>query len=433
MAKETLKSLRNQVVYSIYVRNHSEQGTFKAAEQDLERIRELGVDIVWLLPVHPIGVAARKGRLGSPYANLDYRGINPELGTMADFKSLVQAIHRNGMKCIMDVVYNHTSPDSVLVEQHPGFFYRTAEGKLGNRAGEWIDIVDLDYSHPGLWDYQIETLKMWATIVDGFRCDVAPLLPLDFWQRARKEVAAVNPGCLWLGESVEPDFLLSLRSKGLASLSDAEILQAFDACYDYDSYPDFAGYVAGKQTLGSYVEKINAQEYIYPDNYVKLRFLENHDRARAKSLIPDEQSLINWTAFMYFLKGMPMIYGGQEMENDICPDLFDKDAVNWNTGKDLSWLFKALNVIKKKEIMAHSICHLKAVEEADIVVGTYIFGEQKLVGAFSLKGKSAEVEVGLPDGLYCNLIDGSELKVDEGRLFCPAAPVILELENNGLT
>lgn len=427
MAKLTQKTLRNQVVYSIYVRNHSEEGTFKGVEQDLERIRDLGVDIIWLMPIHPIGVAARKGKLGSSYANRDYRGINPEYGTMEDFKSLVRAIHRSGMKCIIDVVYNHTSPDSLLVEEHPEFFFRTREGKLGNRVGEWTDIVDLDYNHPGLWDYQIETLKMWSTLVDGFRCDVAPLLPLDFWQRAREEVAEVNPGCLWLGESIEPGFLLDLRSKGLVSLSDAEILQAFDACYDYDVYPDFAGYVAGEQTLSSYLDKINVQEYIYPDNYVKLRFLENHDRPRAKALIPDEQSLIHWIAFMYFQKGMPLIYGGQELQNEICPDLFEKDTVNWNTGKDLSWLFKALNVMKKKEIMAHSICHLRAVEEADIVVGTHVFGEQKLAGVFSLKGKPAEVEVDLPDGVYRNLIDDSEITVAGGKLFCAASPVILEL------
>ncbi|KAI7255978.1 hypothetical protein KC345_g11048, partial [Hortaea werneckii] len=155
MAKLTQAELRNQVVYSIYVRNHSEEGTFKAVEKDLERIKGLGVDIIWLLPVHPIGLTARKGGLGSPYANQNYREINPELGSLEDFRSLTEAIHRHGMKCIIDVVYNHTSPDSWLVEHHPEFFYRTPEGKLGNRVGDWGDIVDLDYNNKALWDYQI--------------------------------------------------------------------------------------------------------------------------------------------------------------------------------------------------------------------------------------------------------------------------------------
>ncbi|KGE18844.1 alpha-amylase family glycosyl hydrolase [Paenibacillus wynnii] len=427
MAKSTVNTLRNNVIYSIYVRNHSEEGTFKAVEKDLERIRNLGVDIIWLLPIHPIGSQDRKGELGSPYANQNFREINPELGTLEDFKSLVGEIHNNGMKCIIDVVYNHTSPDSWLVENHPEYFYKTPEGKRGNRVGDWGDIVDLDYNNAELWQYQIETLKMWAEIVDGFRCDVAPLLPLDFWLRAREEVASVHPDCLWLSESIEPDFLVHLRSRGMVSLSDAEILQAFDVCYDYDIYPYFMGYLAGGITPSYYVDKINAQEYMYPHNYVKLRFLENHDRARAKELFSDEKDLINWTAFMYFQKGIPLIYAGQEFENENCPDLFNKNTINWSTGKDLTWLFKALYPIKKKDILAHGTCHLRATDTDDIIVGTYTWGEQKLVGVFSMKGKSAEVETDLPDGVYLNLIDDSEVIVTQGKLHCKAEPIIIEL------
>ncbi|MBW4085734.1 alpha-amylase family glycosyl hydrolase [Paenibacillus sp. S150] len=428
MAIVTSKNLRNQVVYSIYIRNHTAEGTFKAAEQDLGRIHGLGVDIIWLLPVHPIGSIARKGELGSPYANQDYRGINPELGTPEDFRSLVDAIHQHGMKCIIDVVYNHTSPDSWLAGNHPEFFYKTPEGKFGNRVGDWGDIIDLDYSHPGLWEYQIETLRQWSGIVDGFRCDVAALLPLDFWLQAREKVAEVNPHCLWLAESIEPDFLLHLRAREMVSLSDAEVLQAFDACYDYDSYPYFKGYADGKNSLSAYVEKINAQEYIYPDNYVKLRFLENHDRPRAKALFPAEEELISWTALMYFQKGMPLIYGGQETENEVCPDLFGKNTVSWNTGKDLSWLFKALYRVKHKEIMARGICHLQASEDQGLIVGTYTWREQRLVGVFSMKGKAAEAEAGVPDGVYVNLIDGSEVAVAEGKLPVQGRPVIIEVE-----
>lgn len=426
MAKATDYSLRNQVVYSIYVRNHSEEGTFRAVENDLGRIHDLGVDIIWLMPIHPIGQIARKGKLGSPYANQNYREINPELGTREDFESLAKAIHAYGMKCIIDVVYNHTSPDSWLVENHPEYFYKTPDGKLGNRVGDWGDIVDLDYGQAELWDYQIETLKMWASIVDGFRCDVASLLPLDFWLRAREEVDKVNPHCIWLSESIEPEFIMHLRSRGMTALSDAEILQAFDACYDYDVYPEFSGYLAGDVPLSRYVDKINLQEYIYPDNYVKLRFLENHDRPRASKLIPSDKELINWTAFMYFQKGMPLIYGGQEMQNEVCPDLFNKQPVNWNTGKDFSWLFKKLYTMKKKAIMAHSTCRFKAYDSEGIIVGTHTREEQKLIGVFSMKGTTAEVEVELPDGVYTNLIDDSEVSVSGGKLQSGELPIVIE-------
>ena len=169
MARNTNVELRNAVIYSVYVRNHTQEGTFRALEADLPRIRALGTDIVWLMPIHPIGVEGKKGSLGCPYANRDYRDVNPEYGTMDDFRHLVDAIHAQGMKCIIDVVYNHTSPDSVLCHEHPEFFHRTAEGKFGNRIGDWADVIDLNYDAPGLWEYQIESLKVWAGIVDGFR------------------------------------------------------------------------------------------------------------------------------------------------------------------------------------------------------------------------------------------------------------------------
>lgn len=141
MAKNTDIKLRDAVIYSIYVRNHTKEGTFRAIEPDLDRIKELGTDIIWFMPIHPIGVKNKKGTLGCPYANKDYRAVNPEYGTMEDFKSLVNLIHEKDMKCIIDVVYNHTSPDSVLVEEHPEFFYRKENGEMGNRVGDRKSVV----------------------------------------------------------------------------------------------------------------------------------------------------------------------------------------------------------------------------------------------------------------------------------------------------
>ena len=131
MALNTDIQLRNEVIYSIYVRNHTPEGTFRAVIDDLDRIKDLGTDIVWFMPIHPIGIKGKKGSLGCPYANRDYRTVNPEYGTMEDFKALVDAIHEKGMKCIIDVVYNHTSPDSTLVKEHPEFFYRKPDGNMG--------------------------------------------------------------------------------------------------------------------------------------------------------------------------------------------------------------------------------------------------------------------------------------------------------------
>ncbi len=427
MAVQTQTELRNKVMYSVYVRNYSEEGTFKAVERDLDRIKQLGVDIIWLMPIHPVGEKAKKGELGSPYAIRDYRKVNPEFGTMEDFKDLVNAIHDKGMKCIIDVVYNHTSPDSWLVENHPEFFYKKPDGSMGNRVGDWSDIVDLDYNNRDLWDYQIETLKMWAEIVDGFRCDVAPLIPLEFWLTAREEVSKVNPDCFWLSESVEPDFIKYLRANGMNALSDSEVFQAFDVCYDYDIHSIFRSYIAGECPLSTYVEHVNMQEYIYPVNYVKLRYLENHDQDRAKSFIHNEEALINWTAFIYFQKGMTLLYCGQETEDDNRPSLFDKDNVKWNTGFDLSGLMSKLYEFKKNPVLTDSTYTLKAFDDKDIIVGKHVSDNGTIIGVFNFKGGQAEVEVDAADNTYINLINGEKVVVNNGRIISNGQPVIFEI------
>ncbi len=425
MAGNTPKSYRNQVMYSVFVRNHSAEGTFEGVVRDLDRIRDLGVDVIWLLPIHPIGEKCRKGTLGSPYAIRDYRAVNPEYGTMADFKHLVEEIHRRGMKCIIDVVYNHTSPDSWLAEHHPEWFYHKADGSFGNRVGDWSDVIDLDYGQPGLWEYQVETLCQWAAIVDGFRCDVAPLVPLPFWLRARQEVEKVRPGCLWLSESIEPNFVVASRANGLAGLSDSEIFQAFDVSYEYDIFDWFRGYLTGACPLSRYAEAINQQEAIYPDNYVKLRYLENHDNPRARFVIPGETELINWTAFQYFQKGMTLLYAGQEKGATHRPSLFDPDPVIWENGLDLQGLMQKLGAMKKNPLFTDSTYEVSA-RPNDILYAAHRKGQRQMVGIFSMQAKKALLPVSVPDGYYENVIDGTRVEVYAGKLPCDGMPIIFE-------
>lgn len=425
MTITTSKANRNMVMYSVFVRNYSEEGTFKQLQNDLDRIKALGVDIIWLLPIHPVGVVERKGAVGSPYAIKDYRAIDPALGTKEDLKELVQEIHARGMRCIIDVVYNHTSPDSWLAQHHPEWFYHKPDGSFGNKVGEWLDVVDLDYSQRGLWDYQIETLKQWAEIVDGFRCDVAPLIPLEFWLRARQEVETVHPGCFWLSESVEPIFTVENRARGLVSLSDSEIYQAFDVSYEYDIFAYFKDYLKGNIPLSEYAAAINRQEAIYPDNYVKLRYLENHDNARAKLMIPDETALGNWTAFIYFQKGMTLLYAGQEHQATHLPSLFEKDPVQWDSSKDISPLLTRLAEIKRKEIFTDSRYTVTALPH-DILLATHTKGEKQITGIFSLRGESSLVQVDVPAGVYEELISGGKVEVHAGMISTNGKPIIFE-------
>ena len=424
MAENTEKTWRNQVIYSIFVRNHTQEGTFEGVRRDLPRIRELGADVIWLLPVHPIGEKARKGVLGSPYAIRDYRGVNPEYGTLDDFRRLVDEAHRLGMKCIIDVVYNHTSPDSVLAEEHPEWFYHKEDGAFGNRVGDWSDIIDLDYKNRGLWAYQIETLKYWASMVDGFRCDVAPLVPLGFWREARAAVESVRPGCLWLAETVDPGFIAQLRAEGFGCLSDCQTYEAFDICYDYDIYHVFRDYLDGTVPLARYAEAVNRQEVTYPANYSKLRFLENHDQARAAFLVPDGPSLLNWTAFSFFQKGTGFIYAGQEAGCAHLPNLFYKDPVDW-TGPDRSEQFRRLCALKKHPLMTDSAYTVQALP-GDVLYAVHRKGNRRLAGVFSVRGAKALVRVDVPDGWYENLFDGGRVEVKDARVSCRGVPVIIE-------
>ncbi len=425
MALDTSKSLRNKMMYQVFVRNFSEEGTFKQVENKLRDIKDLGTDIVWLMPIHPIGKAKRKGTLGSPYAISDYRSVNPEFGTLDDFISLADAIHSYGMKCIIDVVYNHTSPDSVLSKEHPEWFYHREDGSFGNRVGDWSDIIDLDYNNRELWDYQIDTLKYWAKYVDGFRCDVAPLIPIEFWMKAREEVSKVRPDCIWLSESVEPGFILYMRGRGLTALSDSEIFRAFDISYDYDCYKSFCESVKDG-SLDDYVKDINRQEYIYPDNYVKLRFLENHDVTRAAFLIPDKRLLRTWTAFMFFQKGMALVYNGQERGLTHLPSLFDKDTIQWTSDEstDLSALIKGLSEIKHNDIFTDSVYEIRSVKD-EFIVATHTNTCKKAVGVFPVKNTSSCVEVPLEDGYYTDLISGDKTEVFRGLISCKGEPIII--------
>ncbi len=424
MAVTTPISLRNGLIYSVFVRNYSEEGTFEAVRRDLDRIRALGTDIIWLMPVQPSGKAGRKGSLGSPYAISDYRKINPEFGTMDGFMRLTEDIHAHGMKVIIDVVYNHTSPDSWLAQNHPEWFYHKGDGSLGGRIGDWSDVVDLDYSKKDLWRYQIDTLKMWAQYVDGFRCDVAPIVPGDFWQQARAEVETVRPGALWLAESVQPRFIAWARSRGISMQSDAEIYQNFDIAYDYDIYDLFKAAITGQGTWQAYAEAVTRQESIYPANYIKLRCLENHDRARAHFLFPDARALRNMTAFNYFQKGITMLYNGEERSAAHHPTLFDKDTVDWS-GEDITPLLQRLREIKRAPIFAEGAYQLEALP-GDYLHGTYVRGEERMTGIFSPRGCAGAVAVDLPDGQYVNLIDRSTVEVYEGVLSFAGEPVILK-------
>ncbi|MGB0535122.1 MAG: alpha-amylase family glycosyl hydrolase [Acholeplasmataceae bacterium] len=408
MAKQTNLDLRNQVIYQVYPRQYSNEGTFEALRKDLDRIVDLGVSILYLLPIHPIGHVGRKGVDGCPYSISDYYGIAEELGTMDDFDRLVKDAHEKGLKVMLDIVFNHTSRDSKLTKEHPEWFYKNDDGGFANRIGDWSDVTDLTYDDPKQWTYLTDNLVFWAKKVDGFRCDVAPLVPLEFWQEAREAVEKVSEGHVWLTESVHPHFIQYIRSLGHDAHSDGEMYQVFDIGYDYDIDDFYEGYLKGEVSFSSYIEAIEKQDFMYPKNYIKLRAFENHDKSRLSAKVKDEDMFKNMLAMSFFFKGIPMLYNGVEVMSTKHLTLFDKDPINWHEHEDITSFLKQLIALKKHPLNRDG--NFKVHYKDGGAVLSYELNQQKMVGLFNVEGTLLQ-NIPLEPGTYKNALTNQEITI----------------------
>ena len=321
-----IKVLTGQTIYQVFVRNHTSDGTFKALCLDLKRIKNLGVDILYLLPINEIGLKARKGEYGSPYSIKDYRSISKDLGTLNDFKELIKQAHVLGLKVMMDMVFHHSSRDAIYIKTHPEW-YIYKNGQLANKVGDWSDICDFEISNLELQDYLIDTLIYWTRLgVDGFRFDVASMVPISFWNKAKKAVQTVNPKTIWLAESIEIEFRDYIRSLGEVAEDDETLYQAFDILYDYDIFPEFKAALEDGKNIEAFIDALNAQRKRH-GNDLKLHFLENHDQDRIASKLSKPRHL-NWIKFIYMIYGVNFIYAGEEFGLKHKPDLFNKDPLD---------------------------------------------------------------------------------------------------------
>lgn len=435
MAVDTHIELRSSLIYQVFNRQHTKNGTFNELEKDLERIKNLGTEYVYMLPVHEIGQKQKKGELGCPYSIKDYYSINPEYGNLASFKSLISAVHKKDMKVIMDIVFNHTSRDSVMLETHGDLYFKNEKGERANRIGDWWDITDLDYRKKELYPVMIDILKYWAGMeIDGFRCDVASFLPKDFWLQAREEIALINKDIIWIAESVHASSVKFMRDSGFGALSDSEVFEAFDICYDYDIHHLFLGYFKGDNNLQAYLDAIMHQESIYPANYVKLRCLENHDQPRIASLVRDYDRLLNFTAFNSFLKGATMIYAGQEARADHHPDLFNIDKVDWSLLKDsheISDIIRKIAELKKSDsIYVQGAFKINPMHVDGLVHVEYQNLKKTVHGFFNFGGVEGYLKTDFPEldaELFQNMLTGEKVQIFQGNMPIYAGPVIIEI------
>jgi cyclomaltodextrinase / maltogenic alpha-amylase / neopullulanase len=319
-SKENARSsrpwVRDGVIYEIFPRAFSERGDFNGVTARLDALKDVGVTILWLMPVHPIGQEKKKGSIGSPYAVRDYYAINPDYGTKEDLKRLVTEAHRRGMKVIIDIVANHTSWDSVLMKQ-PDFYTHDAAGKILPPVPDWADVADLNYENPRLRDYMIEMLKYWLKefSLDGFRCDVAGFVPTDFWERARAELEKINPDIVMLAEWDSPDLLV----------------KAFDFDYAWPMHSTMTEVLMGMKPASAFRSVWEEERRKFPRGALHMRFSDNHDERRAIARFGERASL-SASALMFTLDGVPLIYNGMEVGDTAesgAPALFERLPILW--------------------------------------------------------------------------------------------------------
>lgn len=410
------KKLKPVSIYQIFPRDYSDEGTLKAVTADLERIQNMGFDYIYLLPIHPIGLVGRKGSMGSPYSIQDYYAVNPDYGTMKDFDDLISKAHSLGLKIMMDIVFNHSANDNLWTFVHPDWYFRDADGHVARKVSDWTDISDYDFSNRALWEQLFDVLKFWQSKgVDAYRCDVAPMVPIEFWCEARKQIAEADKNFIWLAESTESEYILPRRRMGIKVSNDPEEMTAFDICYPYDIYNDFYDAAVNKNLL-PYEKMLNFTEAEYPLYYNRLMCLENHDKPRIQKLV--QHDLIrnyNWMAFSFIYPGTAFVYAGQEAQADHQPSLFEYEPVNWFIlDKVYTGIIKKMNDLRKTILSTISF-HEMIFNHECLEIYLQDDNSKSYYGIFNVNHKES-IPVHLKDGEYTDLIFNETVTVKGGSL-----------------
>ncbi len=304
------------VLYEMNIRQLTAEGTFRAAIERLPFLRSVGVDALWLMPIYPIGIEGRKGTLGSYYSIRDYKAVNEEFGTEDDFRAFVAAAHALGMKVLLDWVANHTARDARWITQKPADWYERDEQGVAKVPWDWTDTAKLNYANHDVWCGHIDAMRYWVEEfgVDGFRCDMAMLVPIEFWQEASEELHRIKPDIFMLAEA-EEDNLFD---------------RAFNMSYQWEIHHIMVDIAKGARRVWDLRGAIHSQRARYPREAMRMSFTSNHDE---NSWSGSEQSRFGaalevMTAMTFLMPStMPLIYTGQEVGYDHSFEFFERDAI----------------------------------------------------------------------------------------------------------
>ncbi|HWY29475.1 MAG TPA: alpha-amylase family glycosyl hydrolase [Candidatus Acidoferrum sp.] len=316
-ARPSPEWLRTGTIYEIFPRDFSTEGNFNGVTARLDEIKALGVNVLWIMPIHPIGEKGRKGDFGSPYAVKDYYAINPDYGTLKDFQDLVNGAHQRGMRVIMDLVANHTAWDNVMMA-HPEFYKQDGQGHVIPPVPEWTDVAGLNYNNLQLRSYMIAMLKYWVQTadVDGFRCDVAYAVPTDFWEQARAELAKIKPDIIMLAEASKPELLTN----------------AFDIDYSWPLLATMNNVITHDAPASDIKKSWEDSLQKFPRGSLHMRISDDHDEERAVARYGVNGALAA-SALMFTLDGVPLLYNGMEVGDATesgDPALFYKLPIFWH-------------------------------------------------------------------------------------------------------
>jgi glycosidase len=327
------------VMYEINVRQYTPEGTLAALRQHLPGLDSIGVDILWVMPVQPIGKLNRKGSLGSPYSVANYTAVNPEYGSDADFRAFVDDAHRRGKKVILDWVANHTAFDHPWITQHPDWYVHGADGTIINardnegRNTDWTDVAELDYAQPAMRAEMIRSMRWWLDTmhIDGFRCDVAGGVPLDFWIDARTALAKVRPDLFWLAEA-----------------ESAPTHHVFDATYGWELHHLLNDIAQGKKPTSMIDDYFSRQRKQYPPTALRMYFTSDHDENSWNGTEFERMGANHLPSFVLSttaLSSIPLMYTGQEVSMQKRLRFFERDTVDWN-GASLAAFYHSMVELK---------------------------------------------------------------------------------------
>jgi alpha-amylase len=324
----TVDWARTTTIYEVNLRQYTPEGTFNAFGKQLPRLKEMGIETLWFMPINPIGIENRKGTLGSYYSISDYVSVNPEHGSLHDFKIFVNNAQTMGFKVIIDWVANHTSWDHVWTKTNPDFFSKNEYGNFQPPFPDWEDVIQLNFDNGDLRKAMIDAMKFWITEcnLDGFRCDMAHLVPLDFWRQARIELDMHKP-LFWLGETEEINFH-----------------EVFDATYTWEFLHKMESYWKGETNIDGLNDVLYKYVTAFPQDALRVYFTTNHDE---NSHSGSEYERMGGAALTFAVlcatwDGIPLIYSGQELPNKKRLAFFDKDPIAWTVDPELHNFYKTL-------------------------------------------------------------------------------------------